>query len=419
METIRSSEEKLVMWVYAFIALRLAADQLLSPFLVSTLVRLFEVICVGGMFWCVLRIWMCGARARYRGWPLSLFLLYALNCIGIMARGDFSGGLKSLVMDKLNGPDAILAYTLPFLILSLPNRKYFRSILKVLFLSLLLTVPIWLLNITSLVREEYLGEAIGVYLPFYGTVLLLFRRKLPRRWRLATYVVYFIYLLLMVLNARRNVIVSLVLYFGLAFIVGNLALIRSNRKFLMGGIAATILLGGIAFASWESLSQSIFRRLLDRSRDDTRSQVELLFLVDMSSAPFSDWLFGRGMDGSYYQMVENSEENSITYDRKVIETGYLHMILKGGIVNVLLILLILFTAFIQGLKSGKTLLKGLAGFLLIYLLEMYMTSPVSFFSVRTVIFWLIVSVCLQFPTTLHNNLSSIANAGGDLTLRNR
>ena len=407
MTRTRSKDEKLVMWVYACIALRLAADQLLSPFLFSTLVRLFELICVGGMFWCVLRIWMRGAGARYRGWPFFLFLLYALNCIGIMARGDFSGGLKTLVMDKLNGTDAILAYTLPFVILSLPNRKYFRSILEVIFLSMLLTVPIWLLNITDLVREEYLGEAIGVYLPFYGTVLLLFRRKLSRRWRLATYAIYFTFLLLMVLNARRNVIVSLVLYFGLAFIVGNLALIRTNRKFLLGGIAAAFLLGGIAFASWESLSQSVFRRLIDRSRDDTRSQVELLFLVDMSSAPVSDWVFGRGMDGSYYQMVENSEENSISYDRKVIETGYLHMILKGGIVNVLLILLILFTAFFRGIKSGKTLLKGLAGFLMIYLLEMYMTSPVSFFAVRTVIFWLIVSVCFQLSNTAKRaNISS-------------
>ena len=391
----RSKEEKLVMWVYAFIALRLAADQLFSQFLVSTLVRLIEFISVGGMFWCVLRIWMCGARARYRGWPLFLILLYALNCIGIMARGDFSGGMKALVMDKLNGVDAILAYTLPFVILSLPNRKYFRSILDVLFLSLLLTVPIWLLNITDLVLEEYLGEAIGVYLPFYGTVLLLFRRKLPRRWRLAIYAVYFIYLLLMVLNARRNVIVSLVLYFGVAFIVGNLALIRSNRKFLLGGIAGAVLIGGIAFASWESLSQSVFRRLIYRAKDDTRSQVEVLFLVDMSSAPAHDWVFGRGMDGGYYQMVEDLDDNSITYDRKVIETGYLHMILKGGLVNVLLILLILFTAFFKGFGSGKTLLKGLACFLLIYVLEMYMTNPISSFSVRAGIFWLIVSVCFQ------------------------
>jgi hypothetical protein len=395
MMAARNKEEKLVMGVYAFITLRLSADQLLSPFLVSTLVRLFELVFLSGMFWCAFRIWTRGARARYQGWPLLLILLYAMNCIGIMARGDFSVGLKSLVMDKLNGADAILAYTLPFVVLSLPNRKYFRSILEVLFLSMLLTVPIWLLNITELVREEYLGEAIGVYLPFYGTVLLLFRRKLPRGWRLVTYAIFFIYLLLMVLNARRNVIVSLFLYFSVAFIVGNLALIRSNRKFLMGGIAVAILMGGIAFASWESLSQSVFRRLIDRSKDDTRSRVELFFLVDMSSAPARDWVFGRGMDGSYYQMVEDLDENSITYDRKVIETGYLHMILKGGIVNVLLILLILFTAFYQGIKSGKILIKGLACFLPIYLIDLYMTNPVSFFAVRTVIFWLIVSICFQ------------------------
>jgi len=388
--------EKLVIWVYVFIALRLAADQLLSPFLFTTLIRIFEIFCVAGMFGCTLIVWAKGAGVRYRGWTLFLILLFALNCIGIMARGHFGGGLKEIVMNNLNGDDGILAYTLPFLILSLPNRRYFRSILNVLFFSVLLIIPIWLLNITELVREEHYGEAIGVYLPFYGTVLLLFHSKLSRRKHLLVLVIYFIYLLLMVLNARRNVIVSLVLYFGIAFIVGNLALFRSNRKVVLGGIVAAVLLFGAVMAGWQSLSQSVFSRLIDRAKDDTRSRVELLFLVDMSSAPASDWIFGRGMDGAYYQLVENAEENSITYDRKGIETGYLHMILKGGLIYVLLILAFLFTAFIKGLKSGKTLLQGLACFLPVYLLEMYMTNPVSFFAVRTVIFWLIVSVCFQF-----------------------
>lgn len=391
----RGKEERLVMWVYAFITLRLAADQLLSPFLVSTLVRLFEFACVGGMLWCTLRIYLLGGNARYRGWQLFLIVLFALNCLSIMARGDFSGGMKALAMDKLNGPDAVLAYTLPFVILSLPNKKYFRSILEVLFFSAMLTVPIWILNITELVREEFLGEAIGVYLPFYCTVLLLFRRKISRGRRIAALAVFFIYLLLMTLNARRNVMVSLVLYFALAFLFGNLALIRSNRKFFLGLVAGFALLAGVFAAGWESLSSTVFRRVIDRATDDTRSQVEVLFMVDMARAPVRDWIIGRGMDGSYYQLVEDKEENSITYDRKVIETGYLHMILKGGVVYVLLVLAFLFTAFVRGLRSGLPLLRGLACFLLIYLIDMYMANPVSFFSVRSVIFWLIVSICFQ------------------------
>ena len=392
----RSREELLVMGVYAFIALRLASEQLLGPFLSPTLMRLAELACSGAMFLCVFGLFLLGATARYRGWQWVLIAVFFIDSMAIVARGELGVGMKALLTDKFNGLDAFLAYSLPFVILSLPNRKYFRSILEVLFLSVLLVLPIWLLNAKHLVREEYLGEAIGVYLPFYCTVLFLFRRAVSRRKKMILYGIYFIYLLLMVLNARRNMIVSLVLYFAIAFVIGNLSLFKANRKLVLGGIAGLFALVMVGVASWQSLSGTVFSRLLDRATDDTRSNVELLFLIDMSSAPLSDWVFGRGMDGSYFQMVQDSENMEVTYDRKVVETGYLHMILKGGLFYVMLVLLFLFSAFRCGRKSGKPLVRGMAWFLPVYLLDMYMTAPLSYFSVRAVIFWLIVSVSYQF-----------------------
>ena len=122
----------------------------------------------------------------------------------------------------------------------------------------------------------------------------------------------------------------------------------------------------------------------------------MTFLSDMASSPVQDWIWGRGLDGAYENMKQDPVTLEFNYDRSVIETGYLYLLLKGGLMYVLLILSFLFTAFFRGISFKKPLLTGMALFLLIYLLDMYMTNPVSFFAVKTVIFWLIVSICLQY-----------------------
>ncbi len=396
----RSKEEKAVMAVYACMTARIVVDPLLSPFLQTTILRVLELLFLGLMFWFTVKVFYYKAQFKYAGWPVALICLLAVCSFYIVVRGNYSLGLKDLLLSKA-AYDSIPAYLLPFVVLFLPNRKYILSILDVLFYSMLLVLPLWLLSATDLVREEYLGESIGVYLPFFGTLLLLFHRKFSMRRNIVVAGIYAIYFLLMVLNARRNMVVSLALYAVIAFLMGNASLFMTSIRARLLLIAGTALTIAVVIASWTTLSSTIFDRILDRGMEDTRSGVETRFLVDMATSPASDWLFGRGVDGTYFQMTQNRDTMEVNYDRPVIETGYLYLVLKGGLAYMLIILLFLFTAFFRGMSFKKPLLTGMALFLLVYLLDLYMTTPVSYFSVRSIIFWLIVSVCLQYEKPVH------------------
>lgn len=403
-----SAEERYVMAVYALITLRIAADQLLSALLPSAAIRLFELLCLGLILWCCLKVCFLNAHFKYRGWCLVLIALLAINNLFIIARGGYSGGIKDLVLDKLD-VNGLPAYLLPFIILVLPNRKYFKSILKVFFYSTLLILPIWLINALDLVQDEFYGEAIGAYLPFYGIILLQFRKRFTVKEQVAMIAIYLAYLLIMVLNARRNMVLSLTLYLVLAFFISNYSAIKRSMRARIVFIAGAAALIVITVFSWGTLSSTIFNRLLDRGLEDSRSQVEMYLFMDLSTSPASDWVFGRGMDGTYYQITQNQETYEVTSERENVETGYLNMLLKGGLIYVLLVVIILFTAFIKGVSFKKPLLTGMSIVLLLYLLDMYMTNPISFFAVRTVVFWFIISICFQLPNPgdyrkiLHSN----------------
>lgn len=388
-------EEMAVITIYACISAYIAGDQLLSPFILSTIVRVFELLCLALIAWNYYILLRLHSVHKYRGWALVLLIFLAINNLLIIVRGDYSGGIKDLVLDKF-AYDAIPAYVLPFIVLFLPNRKYFKLILQVLFFSMLFILPIWLINALDLVQEEYYAEAIGAYLPFYGIILLQFRRRFSIRQQAEMIGIYLVYLLLMILNARRNMVVSLTLYFVLGIMISCYTLMRRSmriRIIMLGGAFFVILL---VFLNWDTLSTTVFSRILYRGFEDSRSGVELLMITDFASSPASDWVIGRGLDGTYAQMTENKDTYEILADRGVIETGYLYLILKGGALYVLCTLLFLFTAFFRGISFKKIHLTGLSIVLLVYLLDLYMTNPVSYFSVRTVVFWLIVSVCLQY-----------------------
>ena len=401
----RSKEEKIVMTVYALITARIVADQLMSPFFSSTIIRFFELFCLLGILWFTFRIIQLGAMPSYKGVQLVFILLFFVSSFLIVARGNYSGGLKAVFLSKI-AYNGIPAYILPFVILALPNRKYILSILEVLFWSVLLVVPIWIINSLDLVQEQYHAEAIGVYLPFFCTFLFLFRNKLSFPRRLVVLSIFLFYFLIMVLNARRNMVVSLSSFFAIAAIMGNATLFKKSiraRVVLYASMSIIIL---IIVANWKILSNTVFDTLLYRGFEDTRSQVEMFFILDMLDSPITDWIIGRGMDGTYLQMHQNDITMEVSLNREVIETGYLHAILKGGLLYILSILLMLFTALIKSFSTKKSLLRGMGLFLVIYLIDMYMTGHLFYFAVKAVMFWLIISIIFQYKSVSNNEGSS-------------
>ena len=130
--------------------------------------------------------------------------------------------------------------------------------------------------------------------------------------------------------------------------------------------------------------EQLFPILFDRLTDDTRTWAEQELYRDFENDYWSI-LFGRGILGMYH---------SPTYGpRTLIETGWLQMILKGGIVFLSLYLYILISSFIKGFFYSKNrLVNAMSLYIFANVLFLY---PAGYLStdLRMICLWICVGCC--------------------------
>jgi hypothetical protein len=149
-----------------------------------------------------------------------------------------------------------------------------------------------------------------------------------------------------------------------------------------------VCLSAIYATAAYKVNEGLFGFLLERGSEDTRSGVEEFFYADMKT---NDWIVGKGINGSYF--CPNIEEDLPTNYRTVIETGYLQIILKGGLISLILYLLITVPAIFLGLFHSKNLLsKAAALWILFALISLYPTQ-VNTFTLRYLLVWVCVGIC--------------------------
>jgi hypothetical protein len=111
-----------------------------------------------------------------------------------------------------------------------------------------------------------------------------------------------------------------------------------------------------------------------------------------------DWIIGKGMNGKYF--CPGIDVNDRTGYRRIIETDYLNIILKGGIISLGLLILILVPAIIKGLFYSKNLLSKAAAFwIFLWLIDLYPAS-VNAFSLNNLLVWLSIGIC--YSKTIRN-----------------
>jgi hypothetical protein len=132
----------------------------------------------------------------------------------------------------------------------------------------------------------------------------------------------------------------------------------------------------------------IFAYVMERGNDDTRTGVELYFYADMK---IKDWIIGRGINGEYF--CPDIEEQQVTNYRNVIETGYLQVILKGGLISLGLLLLIALPAFIKGLFFSKNIFSKAAAIWIFWVLISMYPAVVNSFTLRYLLFWIAIGIC--------------------------
>ena len=106
----------------------------------------------------------------------------------------------------------------------------------------------------------------------------------------------------------------------------------------------------------------------------------------------NDWIIGKGINGKYFCPTIDNVNDATGY-RESIETGYLQIILKGGLVSLTLLLLILIPAVYKGLFNSKNVLSKSAA-IWIFLWIIYLKPIVgNTFSMHYLIVWIAVGIC--------------------------
>ncbi|MEL1254251.1 O-antigen polysaccharide polymerase Wzy [Flavobacterium sp. DGU38] len=314
----------------------------------------------------------------------QLFIVVRINNINLES-------LRVILFDPLH----FCSYLIPFVIFLPVRLSSLKEILRNLFLFSLIFILLHLYLIYQYPINNFTDIIVISSLAPVGIILLL-ARYTNKKIVFLSFLIVLTILIIGLVYGRRSVVVNASLFFLFFFninVLGN-DKIRFEFKALsvLFGILAIVYLINYFIGNVNANNFEIFNRL----DEDSRSDVFEAFIKDFD---FSDYLVGRGIDGAYYNPIKywnfsNDDYREVNY-RTNIESGFLYMIMKGGLIYLVTFLLILLRAMYMGFfKSKNSLLKGLAAYLLIYFFDMFVYGQPTF-SIKYCLVWISISVCLS------------------------
>lgn len=318
-------------------------------------------------------------------WSLVIFLRgFSLDkeALKLMILNPWFGGFLYFVPWVMLLPQKLILYKKVFSVITISGIFY--VIYSLYFLSDLMETE---KNVLSRDIVEYFSKNLAVPIIF---ILLTYVYHTPKRNLIAAGVLVLCIFFALV-RARRGLLFMTV---GSIFFISIIFWINTKYKILtfifLGGFV--VLLGSIAVYLFLNSESEYISFLQKRSTEDTRDGVERYFYNDMEGL---DWIVGRGMAGAYYSptMAEGNY-------RGTIETDYLNMILKGGLIQLGLLLMMLLPAVYKGLfQSKNNLSKAAALWILLWLINTH-PSTIQVFSLLYVLVWISVGIC--YSNTIRN-----------------
>lgn len=329
----------------------------------------FHLKGITGLFYGVLIIW-------------SLCLTFHMFVIADI-RSTFVEyhGLTTWLLAYFGSP-MFLPNLIPFVILAFP-RNYqfdFRYLWRVMWLLCILYMcyyPFAFWNMThytwsfdQIAGTEWGSE--GTYGDFITNstigiaslapvVLMVYFKKYiqPKQWKWFT-IVYVGSLLIQAYLARRGGLAMSVLYLVMAW---GMYTFNDNRTSKLKMIVIAVLIFALGYALFSNMADSFFATLMERGDENTRSGVEESFYADMKTE--ADWIFGRGWFGAYYDPIFNKP-------RLGVETGYLTLILRGGLLYLIPYVIILLFSFYNGyFRSNNLFCKSFGILCLMQIINLY------------------------------------------------
>jgi hypothetical protein len=320
-----------------------------------------------------------------------VFILYMLWLCTVVARGfnlksDF---IKIMLFHDYVG---IFPFLAPLILLFPRNLTIYKKIFSVSIFLAVFCVLYYAAFIKELMNRDISSiiskgvmENSARHLALPITFLLLAYSYQSKKIKLFSLFVTMLTMFFTIIRARRGLLFSFVNPIVFGYII---FLTESKKKFSMIMIvlfsALIIALFGLQFVN----NSSLFNSFRSRVDEDTRTGVEKCYVKDMETV---DWIVGRGINGSYY--CPGIDPDDTTGYRTVIETDYLNIILKGGIISLSLLLFITVPAAIKGIFYSKNILSRAAGFwIFMWVLSLYPTTGVAFIF-SYLLLWICVGIC--------------------------
>ena len=332
-----------------------------------------------------------------------LYLLYTGWMLYTISRG-FKFDRVFLFENLFNAWYGIMPYFVPVVLLFPKNIFYLRK----LFNTIVITGMIFLVyslmyrgqllysgeDLTSQAIMETFSKTLSIPCGF----LLLTYIYQPKSKRFFAFGIVMLTLLLALIRGRRAITVMNLSYLMFSYFI-YLYVNRIKFTTLVFSLFLISLFAVAGFKFYTANKKGTFSVLSSRLNEDTRSAVEICFYDDMKT---EDWILGRGMLGQYYcpGVDEATTQNNFTDYRNMIETDYLNIILKGGMVSLALVLLITIPAAIKGIFYSKNILSKAAGiWILFWIMDLY-PATVTTFTLNYLIVWICVGIC--YSRTIRN-----------------
>jgi hypothetical protein len=330
----------------------------------------------------------------FKGNILLLYFFYLLWNTLIILRPIFSSEPFSWDGFSLISPITWLAYITPlFVFLGFKNLSL-TSLFKFSYVYCIIGIVLLIIkhrdifavdqNFDSDEYQTYIGVA-GIPLEFlsFSSFLVLCHKILPRRYKIVGFSTMFLAVFVALFTARRsNVFMDLLILFFTIF----LYVFASKNKSNILKILSACLVLTLGFLAFNGYSNSIFSLFLLRLNENTRIGVVEYFYESFQSTTM-DWIVGRGINGTYNcPIFDNS-------NRSMIETGYLHLILKGGLIYLIFYIIFLgHSAYLGYFRTNNILTKAMALYLaahIIYLVPWGLPA----FNFEFIIVWICILYC--------------------------
>jgi len=320
------------------------------------------------------------------------FVLYCMWSLSVVFRGlalnyEF---IKTTIFTPFGG---VFMYLVPFVLLLSRPPLFYKIIFQVIYIFGILFLIQVLISWNSLMdvgnldsRDNFEIIVKTLALPS-GFILLTYNYHSISK-KVVAILSISVAFLLSVQMARR----------GLMFMTGSavaftlITQLVINKKRVLGFLfiimfSVIVLFNGLIYFSNTEIP--LLDNVKDRISEDTRSSVEEYYYADME---YNDWLIGRGMSGKVAAPIGIEDDDDISGLRDGIETDYLNIILKGGLVQLILLLMVAIPAMINLFFNSSNLLSKAFGFwILLWLASLY-PSTVTTFTLNYILVWIAIGI---------------------------